>query len=129
MSRRAATAALPRRGGSGGFTLIELLIFIVVLAIALVGLAGLMARISRTSADPVVQTRALELAQKHMDKSLSKDLADLADGTRDVGRYTVEITATAQSVSGQPGRLIEVEVQETGSGATMELKSWRAKSL
>lgn len=50
-----------------GVTLIELLVFIVVISLALLALVSVFRQATLTNADPLIQTRALELAQSQLD--------------------------------------------------------------
>ncbi len=50
-----------------GVTLLELLVFILVISIALLALVGVFNQATRANIDPLIQTRALELAQSQLD--------------------------------------------------------------
>ncbi len=66
-----AATALGRCHQSGT-TLIELVMTIVIISIAIAGVVGAFALITGRSADPLNQTRAVELAQLYMDEILTK---------------------------------------------------------
>src|SRR3990172_8608857 len=53
--------------GTGGFSLIEIIITLVVLSIAAVGVLSVFSATSRGSADPLLLSQAVELAQERMD--------------------------------------------------------------
>ena len=55
-----------------GFTLVEMVVTIVILAIALVGVAGMVGLGSSNSADTLVQTRAIALAESYLDEILGR---------------------------------------------------------
>ncbi len=55
-----------------GATLVELVITIVIISIAIAGVVGAFALITGRSADPLNQTRAVELAQLYMDEIITK---------------------------------------------------------
>ncbi|HTN32523.1 MAG TPA: type II secretion system protein [Marinobacter sp.] len=55
-----------------GATLIELVITIVIISVAIAGVVGAFSVITGRSADPLNQTRAVELAQLYMDEILTK---------------------------------------------------------
>lgn len=55
-----------------GATLVELVMTIVIISIAIAGVVGAFALIAGRSADPLNQTRAVELAQLYMDEIVSR---------------------------------------------------------
>lgn len=61
-------------GGSrqSGATLVELVMTIVIISIAVAGVVGAFATIAGRSADPLNETRAVELAQLYLDEILTK---------------------------------------------------------
>ncbi len=59
-----------------GATLVELVITIVIISVAIAGVVGAFALISGRSADPLNQTRAVELAQLYMDEIITKKYDD-----------------------------------------------------
>ncbi len=59
-----------------GVTLIETIVFLVVVSIALAALVKVYSFAVVNSVDPVVRTRALELAQAQMDEILSRKFAE-----------------------------------------------------
>lgn len=62
--------------GQRGATLVELVMTIVIISVAIAGVVGAFALISGRSADPLNQTRAVELAQLYMDEIISKKYDD-----------------------------------------------------
>jgi len=59
-----------------GATLVELVMTIVIISVAIAGVVGAFALISGRSADPLNQTRAVELAQLYMDEIITKKYDD-----------------------------------------------------
>jgi MSHA pilin protein MshD len=55
-----------------GATLVELVMTIVIISVAIAGVVGAFALISGRSADPLNQTRAVELAQLYMDEIITR---------------------------------------------------------
>lgn len=55
-----------------GATLVELVMTIVIISVAIAGVVGAFATLTGRSADPLNQTRAVELAQLYMDEILSR---------------------------------------------------------
>jgi MSHA pilin protein MshD len=69
-----------RPGRSRGVNLVELIISIVIISIACTGVLLVFAQTVRYSADPMVQTQALAVAEAYLDEILSRPLVD-PDGT------------------------------------------------
>ena len=63
-----------------GVNLVELLISIVIISIACTGVLLIYAQTVRYSADPMVQTQALAIAEAYLDEILARPLVD-PDGT------------------------------------------------
>ncbi|WP_350310660.1 type II secretion system protein [Marinobacter sp. SS13-12] len=59
-----------------GATLVELVMTIVIISVAIAGVVGAFALITGRSADPLNQTRAVELAQLYMDEIISRKYDD-----------------------------------------------------
>lgn len=59
-----------------GATLVELVMTIVIISVAIAGVVGAFALITGRSADPLNQTRAVELAQLYMDEIITKKYDD-----------------------------------------------------
>lgn len=59
-----------------GATLVELVITIVIISVAIAGVVGAFSLIASRSADPLDQTRVVELAQLYMDEILAKKYDD-----------------------------------------------------
>jgi MSHA pilin protein MshD len=67
-----------------GVNLIELLISIVIISIACTGVLLIFAQTVRFSADPMIQTQALTIAEAYLDEILSRPLND-PDGAESTG--------------------------------------------
>lgn len=63
-------------GRQSGATLVELVMTIVIISVAIAGVVGAFALITGRSADPLNQTRAVELAQLYMDEILTQRYDD-----------------------------------------------------
>jgi MSHA pilin protein MshD len=63
-----------------GVNLVELLIAIVIIAIACTGVLLVFAQTVRFSADPMIQTQALAIAEAYLDEILARPLADPSGG-------------------------------------------------
>ena len=59
-----------------GVTLVEVVVFIIVIAVALAATLGVFTQNIVRANDPLIQTRALELAQAQMDEILARKFAD-----------------------------------------------------
>ena len=59
-----------------GATLVELVMTIVIISVAIAGVVGAFGLITSRSADPLNQTRAVELAQLYMDEIITKKYDD-----------------------------------------------------
>lgn len=68
------------RGSQQGINLIELLISIVIISIACTGVLLIFAQTVRFSADPMIQTQALAIAEAYLDEILARPVTD-PDGT------------------------------------------------
>ena len=69
-----------RSSRNRGVNLVELLISIVIISIACTGVLLIFAQTVRYSADPMLQTQALAIAEAYLDEILARPLAD-PDGT------------------------------------------------
>ena len=67
---------MSRRGRNRGVNLVELLISIVIISIACTGVLLIYAQTVRFSADPMVQTQALAIAEAYLDEILARPLVD-----------------------------------------------------
>lgn len=67
-----SATAITRRKSLAGFTLVEMVATIVVLGIALVGISGMVSLGSSSSADPLVQTRAIALGHAYLDEIMGR---------------------------------------------------------
>jgi MSHA pilin protein MshD len=65
--------------GQAGVNLIELMISIVIIAIACTGVLLVFAQTVRFSADPMIQTQALAIAEAYLDEILARPLDDPSD--------------------------------------------------
>lgn len=68
------------RHGQAGVNLIELMISIVIIAIACAGVLLVFAQTVRYSADPMIQTQALAVAEAYLDEILARPLVDPSGG-------------------------------------------------
>lgn len=66
------------KGSQRGINLIELLISIVIISIACTGVLLVFAQTVRFSADPMIQTQALTIAEAYLDEILARPLCDPA---------------------------------------------------
>ena len=66
--------------GQAGVNLIELMISIVIIAIACTGVLLVFAQTVRFSADPMIQTQALAIAEAYLDEILARPLDDPSGG-------------------------------------------------
>jgi MSHA pilin protein MshD len=71
---------MTRRRRQAGVNLIELLISIVVIAIACTGVLLVFAQTVRFSADPMIQTQALAVAEAYLDEILARPVNDPSGG-------------------------------------------------
>lgn len=88
-----------------GFTLIEIIITLVVLTVAVAAIAGLVANLARGSADPVLHTQAIYLAEGYLEEASLRPYADpdgIAEGCGvartqwdDIGDYACLSTPAA----------------------------------
>jgi MSHA pilin protein MshD len=67
-------------GREAGVNLIELLISIVIISIACTGVLLIYAQTVRFSADPMVQTQALAVAEAYLDEILARPITDPSGG-------------------------------------------------
>ena len=138
-----------------GATLVELVITIVIISVAVAGVVGAFSLIASRSADPLNQTRAVELAQLYMDEIISKkydentpqggqpkytgacNIGDDGAETRatydDVDDYN-EINAEAPrsavgSLNGYTGFAVTVTVQCAGDDPGVGLPASEAKRI
>lgn len=138
-----------------GATLVELVITIVIISVAIAGVVGAFALISSRSADPLNQTRAVELAQLYMDEIITKKYDDAtpqggqprytggcnigSEGSEDRGTYDDvddynEIDGEAPRsalgpIDGYSGFTVTVDVQCAGGDAGVDLPSSEAKRI
>jgi MSHA pilin protein MshD len=69
---------MPVNKKQNGFSLIEMVVVIVVLAVALTGVTVAINETVKQSPKPLVQTRAMELAQTYLDEILTKRFDELS---------------------------------------------------
>lgn len=142
------------RPGQSGATLVELVITIVIIGVAIAGVVSAFALISGRSADPLNQTRAVELAQLYMDEIIAKKYDDATpqggqppysgpcnidvegetratfDDVDDYGGLTDTPPANAQGpLVGYNGFTVVVEVSCAGSDPGIGLPSSEAKRI
>ena len=142
--------AMPAR--CRGITLVELVVTIVVVAAALAAVLGMLSVTSARSADNLVQTQAVTVAESYLNEILQKpygfdcaptctrtqmdeagDYAGLADtGVHDangtaiatLAAYNVTVTVTNPTVGVMPAELITVKVTPP-NGAAVVLSGYR----
>ena len=112
-----------------GFNLIELLISIVVISIACTGVLLVYAQTVRFSADPMVQTQALAVAEAYLDEILARPLTD-PDGTNagetrpvfdNVGDYNGLSNSPPQDQNGTVADLAPVDGQPDLAGYQVDV--------
>jgi len=86
-----------------GVNLIELLISIVIISIACTGVLLVFAQTVRYSADPMVQTQALAIAESYLDEILARPVAD-PDGAGGETRATFDNVGDYHGLSDSPPR-------------------------
>lgn len=130
-------------GIQSGFTLIELIVTIVILAIAVSAFMMILSDSVSRSADPLLRTQASAIGHAYLEEILSKQYSDPDgvggearanfddvmdyDGLNDVGvrdindnpipalaAYTVTVSVTNSSISGQAMHRIQVNVIQPG---------------
>ena len=70
---------MTERGRQGGLTMVELVVTIVILAIALVGVAAIVQMGSESSAEVLLDTRAIALGEAYMDEILGRRFDENSD--------------------------------------------------
>ena len=137
-----------------GFTLIELIISIVVIGAAVGGVMLLVANVAARSADPMVQTQAVYVAQSYLEEALLRPYDGSADcaGSRDqwqgvlaydcindamptdqqgnglpgLSAYRVTVSVTDSALGGAVTRRVEVQVTHTAQPIDLRLAGHRA---
>jgi MSHA pilin protein MshD len=71
---------MSRRVRQAGVNLVELIVAIVIIAIACTGVLLVFAQTVRFSADPMIQTQALAIAEAYLDEILARPLNDPSGG-------------------------------------------------
>ena len=138
-----------------GATLVELVITIVIISVAIAGVVGAFSLLSGRSADPLNQTRAVELAQLYMDEIITKKYDENTPqggqpkytGACNIGTDGSETRATYDDVddynainaeaprsslgalSGYPGFEVTVSVQCAGDDPGIGLPASEAKRI
>ncbi|MGQ0586749.1 MAG: type IV pilus modification PilV family protein [Gammaproteobacteria bacterium] len=117
------------RRHEAGFNLIELLISIVVISIACTGVLLVYAQTVRFSADPMVQTQALAVAEAYLDEILARPVTD-PDGTNagetratwdNVGDYNGLSNSPPQDQNGTVADLAPVDGQPDLAGYQVDV--------
>ncbi len=98
-------------GYQRGATLVELVMTIVIISVAIAGVTGAFALIAGRSADPLNQTRAVELAQLYMDEIIAKKYDETTpqggqprySGSCNIGPETGESRSTFDDVDDYNG--------------------------
>ena len=93
-----------------GATLIELVVSIVIISVTLSSVMMLIVRTSASSADPLLRTQAIAIAESYMEEILTQPLTDPSGGDTG-GPETGEVRATFDDVTDYPG------LSDTGGAA------------
>ena len=118
-----------RPGRSRGVNLIELIISIVIISIACTGVLLIFAQTVRYSADPMVQTQALAIAEAYLDEILARPLVD-PNGTNagetratydNVGDYNGLSNSPPQDQSGAPADFAPADGQPDLAGYQVDV--------
>jgi len=140
-------------GSESGLTLIELIVSIVVVGIALGALLGVVNQVVSRSADPLIQSQSLAVAESYLEEILLKPCAD-PGGPPETGRadydnvldyhgldepaanqfgqgvgldgYRVRVTAIGQALNAVAGCRATVTVTHS-DGFSLALDGWRAQ--
>lgn len=91
-----------------GATLVELIMTIVIISVAIAGVVGAFALITGRSADPLNQTRAIELAQLYMDEIITRKYDHNAP-QGGVPRYSGPCNISAEEGAGNRGQFNDVD--------------------
>jgi MSHA pilin protein MshD len=91
-----------------GATLIELVMTIVIISVAIAGVVGAFALITGRSADPLNQTRAVELAQLYMDEIITRKYDHNAP-QGGVPRYSGPCNISTEEGAGNRGQFNDVD--------------------
>lgn len=91
-----------------GATLIELVMTIVIISVAIAGVVGAFALITGRSADPLNQTRAVELAQLYMDEIITRKYDHNAP-EGGVPRYNGSCNIATEEGAGNRGQFNDVD--------------------
>ncbi len=137
--------------GQTGFTLIEIIVTIVIIGLTVSTFMFLVSDTVSRSADPLFQTQSSAIAHSYLEEVMSKSYApgpgtgsralydDVLDyngltdvGARDINdnpipglsRYTISITVSDVSISGQAMREIAVTVTDPGNN-TFTMNAYR----
>ncbi|MCB1801831.1 MAG: pilus assembly protein MshD [Gammaproteobacteria bacterium] len=93
---------MQRAGRQRGATIIELVITITIISISLTSVMMVVANTTRTSADPMIRTQALSIANAYLEEILSQSLIDPA-GADLGGPEPGEVRATFDDVNDYHG--------------------------
>ena len=120
-----------------GMTLVELVIAIVIIGIAAATLYSVMASLTGRSADPLLETQSLHLAESLMEELQSGPFDNLAnvasrapqyrDGSAiaALSGYRISAVVSSYSLGEQPGKRIDVNVTDP-LGRSLRLTGYRA---
>lgn len=134
MTRRASGtalySALPQR--QAGLTLIELVVFIVIVSIGVAGILLVMNTAVKSSADPVLRTQAVAMADAIMEEVLAKNYANPPGGFTETdftscsGRLQYDDVSDYNCFSGSPATAVINGASTLGAASIAALASYAA---
>ncbi len=109
-----------------GTSLIELVFSIIIISISLTGILSVMTQTINHSADPIVQYKAITLAESYLERTLSKTYSSISLGSSSytVDGYTISLSVLADTVAGLAVKKASVNV--SGSGISLDLVGYVA---
>ncbi|MCF6204171.1 MAG: hypothetical protein L3J59_10970 [Methylococcaceae bacterium] len=109
-----------------GTSLIELVFSIIIISISLTGILSVMTQTISHSADPIVQFKAITIAESYLEKTLSKTYSNITLGnfSYTVDGYIISLSVLADTVAGQVVKKAIVNV--SGLGVSLDLVGYAA---
>lgn len=107
-----------------GSTLIELIFSIIIISIALTGILSVMNQTVKHSADPIIQYKAITIAESYLENTLSKAYSSISSSSNTIDGYTVSLSVLADSVAGIAVKKAIVNV--SGFGISVDLVGYAA---
>ena len=109
-----------------GTTLIELVFSIIIISISLTGILSVMSQTISHSADPIVQYKAITLAESYLEKTLSKPYSSISLGNSSysIDGYTISLSVLSDTVAGLAVKKAKVNV--SSSGVSLDLVGYAA---